>query len=696
MKRNYKIIVPLVLLTGVLFSFNFFNKPDPEKDRNLMAVLRYVLTQGHYQPATIDDAFSEELYTKFIDVLDPTKHYFLQADIDEFSVYKKEIDNQILADDLTFFYTVYDKYLTRFAESKTYYQTILSQPIDVNVNESYSVDYEKATFPKDKEELLDIWKKQMKMRYLGNLYDKEQVDKDKQESDSTYVSKSFDVLKEEALEKTLENMDNLYDRIEELNRDDWFSYYLNNITALFGPHTTYLAPKVKKKFDISMSGKLEGIGARLQKFGDYTKIMSLISGGPAWRAGELEVGDLILKVAQGDGEPLDIVGMRLDDAIEFIKGKKGTEVRLTLKKVDGSIKTISIIRDVVELEETFVKSSIIEKNGKKYGLINLPQFYIDFGERKYRNSATDMAKELERLKQEGVSGIMIDLRNNGGGSLKTAIEIAGFFIDKGPVVQVKYRGEPARIREDKQKGIQWNGPLVVLVNEFSASASEIFAAAMQDYKRAVIVGSKQTFGKGTVQNILPLNQYSRSDKDLGFLKMTIQKFYRINGGSTQLKGVTPDVIMPSRYGYLDIGERDEEHPMPWDKIEAAKYKPWNAYTNFDLAVANAKTRISSNSYFNLIDDSAKWLQKSREDKTVFLGYEAYKNDIVAHEETAKKYDSLDEYESGLVFESPQYELPLMEKDSILAKKREVWHKNLAEDIYLNESVLLLEELEVGK
>ena len=369
MKRNYKFIIPIIILAGVLVSFNFRFEPDPEKDKALVQVLRYILTEGHYQPTSINDDFSEGIFTDFLDVLDPTKHYFSQTDIDEFSQFKHLIDDQILADDLSFFYMVYGRYTLRLSESKLIYKEILSNPIDLTKEEVYSVDYENAAYANNIVELMQIWQKQLKMRYLSRLYDKEKTEEDKAETDSTYVPISFEVLKEEALEKTLDNMDDLYDRLDELTQDDWFTYFINTLTAQFGPHSTYLSPKNKKRFDISMAGKLEGIGARLQKEGEYTKVSELISGGPAWRAGELEVGDLILKVAQADGEPLDIVGMRLDDAIEFIKGKKGTEVRLTLKKVSGAIEIISIIRDVVELEETFVKSSIVEKEGHKYGII---------------------------------------------------------------------------------------------------------------------------------------------------------------------------------------------------------------------------------------------------------------------------------------------------------------------------------------
>jgi carboxyl-terminal processing protease len=694
MKRNYKIILPILFLAGALLSFNHIKKHDPDTDKALVQVLRLILTQGHYQPVAIDDAFSEGVYTNYLETIDPTKHYFLQSDIDEFNRYKDSIDDQVLHDDLSFFYVVYDRYLQRLEETETICKDILDNPIDITKKETYSVDYENAKFPKDKKELRQVWQKQLKMRYLGQLYDKELAEKDKVKMDSTYQAKTLETLKKEALEKTKENMDKLYERLYELDQEDWFTYYINSITAQFGPHTSYLSPKNKKRFDISMAGKLEGIGARLMKEGEYTKVTELISGGPAWRAGELEVGDLILKVAQGDAEPLDIVGMRLDDAIEFIKGKKGTEVRLTLKKVDGTIQTISIIRDVVELEETFVKSAIVEKEGKKYGVIYLPKFYIDFDHRNARNSASDMALELERLKKEGVSGIMIDLRDNGGGSLKTAIDIAGLFIDEGPVVQVKYRGEKANVREDDEPGAQWSGPMVVLVNELSASASEIFAAAMQDYKRAVIIGGKQTFGKGTVQNFYPLNQYANTNKDLGFLKMTIQKFYRINGGSTQLRGVTPNVVVPTRYSYLDIGERDYDNAMPWDRIKPVHYKTWDAYTNFDLAIQNSIQRISDNPQFKLIDSNAEWLKKAQEDKTVYLDYEAFKQDIVLHDEAAKKFEAIDDYNNDLQFTSPKYEIPLMEADSVLAQKRERWHSDLSKDIYIDESINILEDLRV--
>jgi carboxyl-terminal processing protease len=532
------------------------------------------------------------------------------------------------------------------------------------------------------------------LTYKGLQQYKKKFINDKVQNIVNSSSKDFAQLEIEARESTLKNYDDFYERLGDFDHTDWFATYLNSITQAFDPHTTYLPPRLKKDFDESISGKLEGIGAQLSYKNDYTKVVRLISGGPAWRAGELEVGDIILKVAQGDGEPLDIVGMRLRNAIEFIKGKKGTEVQLTLKKIDGSIQVISIIRDIVELEDTFVKSSIIEKDGKKFGVINLPKFYIDFNDRKARNCAKDMAIEIERLKKENIDGVLIDLRNNGGGSLPAVVEMAGLFIKDGPIVQVKYKGEKPIVQKDRDRSILWNGPMVVLTNEFSASASEIFAAALQDYKRAVIIGSKQTYGKGTVQSSMNLNRYYNYDSDLGGLNLTIQKFYRINGGSTQLEGVKPDIILPSRYRYMDIGEKDYDNPLSWDQIPKANYDTWDNYSNLDNVVSRSVERINNKPQFLLIEKNAKWLKKAQEDTTIYLNYDVYKSDIDDHALESKEYESLSKYSNNLTFNSPKYELPLIKKDSVLGVKRTAWHKNLSKDIYIEEGLNVLGDLKI--
>ena len=687
----------LVALILVVILFSGFNTPansDDPKDEVLLTILKYVLTQGHYQPNEINDQFSEHVFKEFIDQLDPSKRYFVASDIKEFSAYKHKIDDQVKSEDLTFFYLVYNRLQQRVEEAKGYYKEILSAPFDFDKKEILNIDFENSAFPKNSNEAIQVWHKQLKFNTLSRMYDRYNDEVDKAKADPNYTKKTLAELEEISRAATLKNMTDYFVRMDELTYADWFATFVNCITEEFDPHTSYLEPSMKKRFDIALAGKLEGIGARLVKENDYTKVSELVSGGPAWKQGELEVGDLILKVAQGDEEPLDIVGMRLDDAIEFIKGKKGTEVRLTVKKIDGLLKEISIIRDVVELEETFVKSSVVEMDGRTFGVINLPKFYIDFDEKNYRNSATDMAKEIERLKKDNVEGLVIDLRNNGGGSLKTAIDITGLFIDKGPVVQVKYRGRDAMIQRDKKAGVLWDGPLVVLVNELSASSSEIFAAAMQDYKRAVIIGGKQTYGKGTVQSILDLNQYHNLDEDLGALKMTIQKFYRVNGGSTQLEGVHSDISLPSRYSYMEIGERDMENALGFDRVPQATYETWDSYSNLNEVINNSKKRVSENSYFKLLDRNAKWLKTSRDDTVVPLNFELYKTDLENHKEESKQFDVLREYTSNLTYSSPSYEKPLLLNDKNLNDKRIAWHKNLNKDFYVEEAIHVLSDLKL--
>jgi carboxyl-terminal processing protease len=504
-------------------------------------------------------------------------------------------------------------------------------------------------------------------------------------------------IEKDARETTKNTLDEFFEFVGELERKDWFVQYINTIVEEFDPHTYYFAPEDKEKFDTSMSGKFEGIGARLQKKKDQTKIVEIISGGPVWSNQKIEVGDEIIKVGQ-DGEPaVDIVGMRLDDAIKLIKGPKGTVVDLTVRKVDGSVQVISITRDVVELEESYAKSSVILKNDQKFGLINLPKFYVDFEDYNERNAATDVAKEVERLKQDGAEGIILDLRDNGGGSLKTVVEMAGLFIKDGPIVQVRSSGKGKEIYDDKDERIQWDGPLVIFVNELSASASEILAAAMQDYKRAVVIGSKQTFGKGTVQNVIPLDNIVRSNEhgDLGAIKLTTQKFYRINGGSTQLEGVKSDVVVPDRYSYIDLGERDQNNPLAWDKISPADYKIWDGYIDYEQTIANSSKRMSSNFQIKLIEENAKWLKEQQDETVVSLNYQDYVTEEEKVKDKSNHFKSISDYDSQLTFKSLNYEQELFTKDSILREKRNRWHKDLAKDVYVEEAVNILQDLRLS-
>ena len=695
-----KLLIPFLtlflLISNVSNSTNTIYNNDPEKDKVLISVLNYMLTRGHFVEKQLDDKFSEFVFTNFIDGLDGSKRYFTQKDISEFSKYKYQIDNQLKESDLTFYKLVYGRFLEKIKSAKDYYGVILEKPFNYKKKEVIDVDYDKVPFATNENQLINHWRKQLKLQTLGKIKEFESLQEEKSKEDKNYKLKSFKTLEKEARAEVMKTMGELYIRIEELEHEDWFSTFLNSVVGAFDPHTTYMAPSIKERFDQDMSGKLEGIGARLQKRGIFTHVTELVSGGPAWKQGELEAGDIILKVAQADAEPLDIVGVRLDDAIKFIKGPKGTEVRLTVKKkLDGSTKIITIIRDLVELDETFVKSSVVKMDGKKYGLIDLPRFYIDFSDTNSRDSAKDMAQEIERLKEENVEGLLIDLRNNGGGSLKTAIEIAGLFIDQGPIVQVKYRGEKPIIHNDKDIKIQWNGSLVILVNELSASASEIFAAAMQDYNRAVIIGGNQTHGKGTVQQVIPINRYYPNyKKDLGFIKMTIQKFYRINGGSTQIEGVYSDIAMPTRFSYMKYGERDIEGALKWDKIPQATYTQVNSYSNFSDVVNTSREKIANDPKFQLVNEYAKWLKQEQDDSSYSLNYNEYTNDIKEREKYAEKFNSVFKYESNLTFFSPKYELPSLAENKDLKEKRDIWHKNLSKDMYVSEALAVLNRLKL--
>ena len=697
-----KLLISFLSLFLLVSSISFANptdnkNPDPEKDKVLISVLNYMLTRGHYVQKELNDEFSEMVFNNFIDGLDPSKRYFTKNDLKEFSKYKFQIDNQLKESDIAFYSLVYGRFLDKIKNAKNYYGAILKKPFNYKKDEIIDLDYKKIAYASSEKELLNFWRKQLKLQTIDRIQEQENLDEEKFKKDKSYKKRSFSVLEKKARAEVMTSMENLYIRIDELEHRDWFSTFLNSIVAAFGPHTTYMPPNIKESFDQDMSGKLEGIGARLQKKGIYTHIVELVSGGPAWKQGELEEGDIILKVAQENKEPLDIVGMRLDDAIKFIKGPKDTKVLLTVKKkIDGTTQVITITRDIVQLDETFVKSSVVEKDGKKYGVIDLPKFYISFDDRNFRDSAKDMEKEIERLKEENVEGLLIDLRNNGGGSLDTAIKIAGLFVDKGPVVQIKYRNEAPVVREDIDTKIQWTGSLVLLVNELSASASEIFAAAMQDYNRAVILGGNQTYGKGTVQNILPINKfYPNYDQDLGYLKMTIQKFYRINGGSTQVEGVYSDIAMPTRFSYMKYGERDLEGALPWDKVPQASYTQVNSYSNFSDVVTTSIERINKDPKFQLIDEYAKWLKKEQDDSSYSLNYKQYQKELKQREEFAKKFKSVFKYQSGLAFNSPSYEIPLFKENIDLKEKRNAWHKNLSKDLYISEALNVLSQLKLA-
>ena len=700
LKNNLVILFLVTLLAVTSCSFTAKNyDEDSDKDQILIELITHVIEQGHFDMKELDDDFSQAVFKDYIKGLDPIKRHFLKSDFEDFKAFETQIDDQIKNKNLVFFDLTVNRYKKRMEQTKDFYLELLKNPFNFEDKETINTDYENADYAENMKELKERWRQQFKFSTLSTFHDLKQEQNQKNENDEDVEKKSDADLEQEAREITRESIENYFDTMSDLERKDWFSLYVNSFVSQFDPHTNYLAPQDKDRFDISMSGKLEGIGARLQKQRDNVKIVEVISGGPAWTNGELEVGDLIQKVKQEDEEEaVDIRGMRLDDAVDLIKGPKGTRVVLTVKKVDGSTQSINIVRDVVEIEETYAKSSTVKRNGELFGIINLPKFYFDMQNYDERNAASDIKKELERLNEIDAKGLVIDLRNNGGGSLSTVVDIAGFFIDKGPVVQVRDAKNNTEVLKDSDSNVIWDKPLVILVNELSASASEILAAAMQDYERAVVIGSKQTYGKGTVQNVVDLNRWMRNSSfgDMGALKITTQKFYRINGGSTQLKGVESDVAVPDRYSYIDIGERDYENPMPWDKIAPANYDVWNGYSNLNQVIKTSKKRLSSNSQIQIIDENAKWIQSQRNQNNFSLNYENYSEDIAKVEEMSKKFEKIDNYSSNLTYESLPYEAALMSKDSSLTQKRKRWHESLSKDVYVEEAIQVLQDLQVDK
>ena len=648
-----------------------------------MEVVKYVVEKGHYKKISIDDNLSENLYHSFIKQLDNQKRFFLKSDIREFEKYKYLLDDQIKEYDLSFFNLVYQRSKIRIEEAKSYYEELVNNKFNFNLNENIDLDFEKKEYARSKSEIKNRWRKQLKFSTLDiatlKLGDSLSVINDRIYNESIAIVKK--------------NTEDYFEFITDLDRDDWYSNYLNAFLTQLDPHTYYFQPEDKERFDVNISGKFTGIGARLTKTEGNIKVVEIIIGGPVWKDKLLDVGDIIIKVAQENEEPVDIVGMKVDDAIKLIKGPEKSIVSLTVKKLDGSIKEVQITRALVELEELYAKSTLIEEDDIRYGYISLPKFYVDFSNYKNRNSAEDVKNEIIKLKNNGIEGLILDLRNNGGGSLQSVVDMTGLFIEKGPIVQVKSIGNRKQVLYDRNSEIVWDGPLVILINEMSASASEILAAALQDYERAVILGSKKTFGKGTVQNVIDLNKFiSNSDFDLGALKITTDKFYRINGESVQLEGVKSDVIVPDSYMHIFNGEKDEENPLAWDKIDPAMYNPWINKGSLDFISSNAQSRVNENNYLKLISKRADWIEKQQKNKTIPLKFLTYQNYLDENKNKTKEFESLSKYSNDLNFKLLKSEKDYIMSNKELLSNRNRWHKNLTKDIYISEGVNILKQL----
>ena len=691
--RPFVWILSFILLSGFVFGITL-KKENPNKDKLLLEIITYVLDRGHFDPKDINDVFSENVYMSYLENIDGQHRFFLKSDINSFNSYRYLIDDEIKNTQVEFFNLSFEKLMERMSQVEGFYKSLLETPFDFSIKDEINLDFKKASYANNLIELRAIWRKRLKLNALERFTSKKDEEVQKLEKDATYVMKTDNELEEKAREIISENMDAFFERYNDLNRKDWFSIYINSIVLQFDPHTSYLAPSDKDRFDASMSGEFEGIGARLQKRNQEVKIVEVISGGPVWRDELLEIGDIILKVSQPNKEAVDISGMRLDDSIKLIKGPKGTQVILTIKRVDGAIEDVKVTRDVVILEETYARSFLIKDDKESFGLIELPKFYINFQDYNQRNAATDVKKELEQLKQKNVKGIILDLRNNGGGSLKTVVDMAGYFIKEGPVVQVKSTGGKKEVLKDIDPSIVWDGPLVILVNEFSASASEIIAAAMQDYKRAIILGSKQTFGKGTVQNVFDLNRMITGGTygDLGALKVTTDKFYRINGRSTQLEGVKSDVVFPNRYAYVEMGEKDQDNPLAWDSITPAFYKPFEGMNNYEYSLSRSKQRMKDNPFITLIDEQALWIKKQQENYTYSLDFTSYRATRQSNKTYSERFKKLGDYESSLEFQwLPEAGLQAEVNDDLIIKRKR-WQKSLKKDIYISEAIEILKDL----
>ncbi|HEY4787856.1 MAG TPA: carboxy terminal-processing peptidase [Bacteroidales bacterium] len=721
MIRKYATFFTIIVLSVILASYTFCNRQN--KEQILIDLVSQALERYHFSPLAYDDDFSRKVFDLYLKRLDFNKRFFTQEDIKKLEPYRTKIDDEIQNQSIEFYSVANEMFYKNIEKVKGYYTDILSKPFTFTGDETYETDPDKSDFPKDDAALKEAWYKALKYQVMVRLND--MIDIQNQAKSDSLSRKTLNKINEEtrngvlpddsetqdqnaagkngkktvaeleaeARKKVLKLHDDWIKRLKQMSEIDRFSVYLNSITGVFDPHTQYMAPMDKDDFDASMSGQFEGIGAVLQAADSYVKIASLVPGGPSWLQGELKANDIILKVAQENQEPVDIADMALPDVVKMIRGKKGTKVTLTVKKVDSSIKNITITRSVVILEETFAKSAIINDPSGKIGYLYLPKFYHDFKDMENgRSCAEDVANEIEKLKQENVKGIVLDLRNNGGGSLFDCVKMAGLFISKGPVVQVKSKTKSPQILEDTDPAIQYGGPLVIMVNSFSASASEILAAAMQDYHRAIIIGSN-TFGKGTVQDQKDLDNFvgplSQKLGPLGGLLITIQKFYRINGGATQLKGVTPDILLPDPLSEIEVGEREQDYCMPWNKIAPATYTTWTELPKFDQIVQKEDQYISGNSDFKLVKDQAAEVKKQHNETIITLNLEKYEKEEKSIEERNKRYAELTKKDNGLKITTLKSDDAEMKNDTAKLSRNQNWIKDLTKDIQLKEAARVI-------
>lgn len=696
-----------ILLFAPLMSLMFcFNSPknDDEKMQMIMINVKNALSYLHYSPKPINDAYSREVYDNYFESIDPAKRYFLQSDMEEFAKHKNQLDDYLNNGDLIFYKQTIDRLYQRVDEIDQMTQDILSKPIDLNEDDELILESKLKKSPANKQELYNEWKRYIKyniLQEIETMTSKEEAQKEKRDSVIAHKLKdtinvktlTLEEKKIKATEEIKDLMAHTFKRFKKRKKMDWFSVYMNAYTEIFDPHTNYFSPKDKEDFDSNFAGKVIGIGAQIQEKKGYLYMGPLVIGAPAWKSKQITEGDKILKVkSKPNTEATNVVGMLVDEAVRLIRGEKGTEVVLTLQKKDGSIKEVKLIREEVSIEDTFAKSIIVNSSkGEKYGYIYLPSFNADFEDPSGRNASDDVKTEILKLKAQNIKGIILDVRNNGGGSLSEVVDIMGLFMKNGPVVQVKDGNGKINVLNNKTNTPIWEGPLVIMQNELSASASEILAGAVKDYKRGVVIGSPHSYGKGTVQTFVELNRFLRSSDDFGSLKLTIQKFYRINGKSTQLKGVDADLMMNDFFSYSEIGEKYKDNALPWDQIPSANFEPMNL---FDLTkiTSNSASRLAQNNTYQLLQESAQWREKLDKEEKITLNLTKFQELMKTRKEQIKKFKSLSKYDNQLKFTLHKDEEIRTKKDEVFAKKSESWIKNLKRDFYLQETINIMSEL----
>jgi len=691
-------IVIAMVIAGVFLAFNTMGKsntPPPGKYERILQTVGEYLKQGHFSPKDMNDDFSKKVYQKYFKELDQDKNIFLQQDLATLDSYSTKIDDEVKGAPVQFFLEAGKLFNKRVEETSSIYKEILLKPFDFTVNESVVTDPDKINFPANEAERKEVWRKRLKyltLQRYADLVDARESNKGKE----GFTVKTDQQLEQEARSKVKASMDRTFERYKlKFDDDEKFSVFVNIITGMMDLHTEYMAPLDKRYFDESLSGSFDGIGAQLGNDEGNIKIVSVLPGGPAQKSQQIEVGDVVVRVAQGPDTPVELAGFDVTDAVKLIRGKKGTEVRLTLRKKDGTLKTVPLIRDKIVQDETYVRSAIVNQGSSKIGYIFLPEFYANFNDpTDPHRSAVDVENEVKKLKEAKVDGIVIDLRNNGGGSLNDVVQIAGLFIDRGPIVQVKSRGRQPEVLKDNDGGVLWEGPLAVMVNELSASASEIFAAAMQDYGRAVIIGSTSTYGKGSVQRSIGLDpdNFMSSNSDLGSLKLTLQKFYRISGGSTQLKGVIPDIVIPDYYEYLKIREKDNPNALPYDEINKANYAMWQPGFSLQTVENLAMARVANDSVFRLIKAQTNILAK-QDDKEYPLEINQFKKDQKITRDAVKKIESLIRLDkSTQVSFLPQDQDRYISADKEKTDRYKQWLNNVGKDLYVDQAVKVINDM----